>query len=66
MAASSLNKVLVVKETGAIPENVNVGIHIDVIKRFIENEGIDLSSFEESNVFDPERSCVQIVVPPSR
>jgi len=63
MAVSSLNKVAVAKQTGSIPENVNFGIHIDVIRRFIEIEGIKLESTGTYTPFDPEYACVQVEIP---
>ena len=50
------------KETGRIPENVNFAIHLDVVRRFLSDNHIDFPTGDTQQVFDPERSCVQIIV----
>jgi S1-C subfamily serine protease len=42
IAVASLNKITVANATGRIPENMNVGIHLDVIRRFLRDNHITL------------------------
>jgi uncharacterized protein YecT (DUF1311 family) len=61
IAVASLNKISVAKATGRIPENVNFGIHLDLVRQFLKENHIELPSADAKQSFDPERSCVQII-----
>lgn len=60
VAVASLDKVKLAAMAGILPENVNFGIHLDVVKRFLSDLKIEMPTINGS--FDPELSCVQIVV----
>jgi hypothetical protein len=62
VAVSVLNKLTVAKETGSIPENVNFATHLDVVRQFVKDNRVELTAADSQQVFDPERSCVQIIV----
>jgi hypothetical protein len=61
VAVASLDKLFVAKATGSLPENVNLGIHLDVISEFLHDANASIQTKESDEFFDPEKSCVQIV-----
>ncbi|TAE89003.1 MAG: serine protease, partial [Verrucomicrobia bacterium] len=63
VAVASLDKIVVAKATGRLPENVNFGIHRDVITRFLEQQKIKLESKKDTK-FNPEQSIVQVIKSP--
>jgi S1-C subfamily serine protease len=60
VAVASLDKIVVAKATGALPENVNFGIHLDVVRRFLEAQHVTSKPRKDSK-FDPEQTFVQVV-----
>lgn len=63
VAVSTLNKISIAQSTGSIPENVNFGIHLDIVRRFLQEKQISITKTDsKKTIFDPERSCVQVIV----
>ena len=60
VAVASLDKIIIAKATGALPENVNFGIHLDVVRRFLEAQHVTPEPKRESK-FDPEQTFVQVI-----
>ena len=63
VAVASLDKIVVAKATGTLPENVNFGIHLDVVRRFLETQHITPEPKKNAK-FDPEQSFVQVISSP--
>jgi serine protease Do len=55
IAVASLNKISVAKVTGLIPENVNFGIHLDLVCQFLKQNHIELPTAQTQQPVDPER-----------
>ena len=60
VAVASLDKIVVAKATGRLPENVNFGIHLDVVRRFLESQNI-VTEAKLNLKFDSEQSFVQVI-----
>lgn len=60
VAVATLNKVAVAEATGHIAENVNLGIHLDVVREFLSEQKFQLKRNEQQK-FNPDKSCVQII-----
>lgn len=60
VAVASLDKIIVAKATGSLPENVNFGIHLDVVRRFLEAQHVKFDAKQDS-IFDPYLSFVQVI-----
>lgn len=60
VAVASLDKIVVAKATGTLPENVNFGIHLDVVRRFLDMQHVTPEPKKEAK-FDPEQSFVQVI-----
>lgn len=63
VAVASLDKIVVAKATGTLPENVNFGIHLDVVRRFLDAQHVTPEPKKDTK-FDPEKSFVQVVRSP--
>lgn len=63
VAVASLDKIVVAKVTGTLPENVNFGIHLDVVRRFLDEQDVTPEPKMDTK-FDPENSFVQIISSP--
>ena len=57
----ALDKFRVAESTGKLSENVNLGIHIDVVRKFLSDSKIILKE-KSHHKFIPYRSCVQIMI----
>ncbi len=60
ITVASIDKLSIAEATGVLPENVNLGIHLDVIRRFLGDHHVSMEPLGEALTFDPEQSCVQI------
>jgi S1-C subfamily serine protease len=60
VAVASLDKIVVAKATGTLSENVNFGIHLDVVRRFLDSQHVTIEP-KKNTKFDPERSFVQVI-----
>ena len=60
VAVASLDKIIVAQATGRLPENVNFGIHLDVVRRFLESKNI-VTEAKLNAKFDSEQSFVQVI-----
>lgn len=63
VAVAALDKIVVAKATGTLPENVNFGIHLDVVRRFLDAQRVTLEPKKDTK-FDPEQSFVQVIRSP--
>jgi S1-C subfamily serine protease len=60
VAYASLDKLELIRKTGYISENVNIGVHLDVVRKFLDSNKIVIGREKEQS-FNPYLSCVQVI-----